>query len=200
MILYLTSTKLAFQCPRARNGCGLSGSLLRLISYRRAGRNQPYTRSTVVKMADLIGVFEEKDQAALYARYRPVYPEKVMEIISHYMDSNGCSGYERAVDVCCGSGQATMLLSKRFREVYSYDISSEQISQAQHVHRNATSNVNFAVGDAHHLPIETSSVDLLTTALGWHWLDPDKFYSEAKRVLKPRGCIAVYGLDFKVTE
>ena len=144
-------------------------------------------------MAELSGVFEDKDHAALYARYRPVYPEKVMELISHYMDSNGCSGYERAVDVCCGSGQATMLLSKRFREVYGYDISSEQISQAKRAHGNAKSNVTFAVGDAHHLPIETSSVDLLTVALGWHWLDPDKFYSEAKRVLKPRGCIAVYG-------
>ena len=164
MILYLTATSISMSA-HARKGCGLSGSLLRLISYRPAGRNQPYTHSTV-KMADLIGVFEDKDQAALYARYRPVYPEKVMELISHYMGSNGCSGYERAVDVCCGSGQATMLLSKRFQEVYGYDISSEQISQAQRAHRNATNNVTFAVGDAHHLPIETSSVDLLTTALG----------------------------------
>ena len=50
--------------------------------------------------------------------------------------------------------------------------------------------VEFKVGDAHNLPIKSSSVDLLTCAMAWHWLDAEKFYAE--RVLKPGGCLAVY--------
>ena len=29
--------------------------------------------------------------------------------------------------------------------------------------------------------------------MAWHWLDAEKFYNEAKRVLKPGGCLAIYG-------
>ena len=50
------------------------------------------------------------------------------------------------------------------------------------------------VGDAAYLPFKASTVDLVTIAQACHWLPSvDKFYSECKRVLKPRGCLAVYG-------
>ena len=49
------------------------------------------------------------------------------------------------------------------------------------------------VGDAHNLPLQSSSADLISCAMAWHWLDPEPFYREVKRVLKPKGCLAVYG-------
>ena len=116
------------------------------------------------------------------------------------MDSNHCFGYEQAIDVCCGSGQSTMLLSPLFKNVCGYDNSPAQISQAKSKHETAEGNVLFEIGDAHSLPVESSSVDLLTCAMGWHLLDPDKFYSEAKCVLKPKGCLAVYGYNVKVRD
>ena len=146
-----------------------------------------------------IGDFDDKDHAAVYGNFRPVYPETVSEIISSYMESNSCSGVEAAVDVCCGSGQSTMLLSHLFQRVRGVDKSLAQITQANAKHENSK-NVCFNVGDAQNLEVESSSVDLLTCAMGWHWLDPDTFYHEAKRVLKPRGCIAVYGYNTTVND
>ena len=43
------------------------------------------------------------------------------------------------------------------------------------------------------LLIKDSSVDLLTVCQAVHWFDLEPFYSEAKRVLKPNGIIALYG-------
>ena len=151
-------------------------------------------------MAEIIGDFTDKDHATAYGLFRPVYPLSVSQIILSYMDSNHCSGYEQAVDVCCGSGQSTMLLSPLFKNVCGYDNSPAQISQAKSKHETAEGNVTFEIGDAHFLPVESSSVDLLTCAMGWHWLAPEMFYSEAKRVLKPKGCIAVYGYNMKVRD
>lgn len=55
-------------------------------------------------------------------------------------------------------------------------------------------NVRFVVGDGMDLPVETSSANVITIAQAWHWIpDVGKFYSECNRVLKPGGCLAVYG-------
>ena len=38
--------------------------------------------------------------------------------------------------------------------------------------------------------LEANSADLITVAQALHWFDLDKFYAEARRVLKPRGVLA----------
>ena len=85
------------------------------------------------------------------------------------------------------------VLCDSFQEVIGVDISKTQIGQAtiKAAEDHSTTNIQFIVGDAHHLPIESSSIDLVTCAASWHWLDPDLFYAEAQRVLKARGCLVV---------
>ncbi len=41
--------------------------------------------------------------------------------------------------------------------------------------------------------VSANSVDLITCAQGAHWLDRDKFYAEARRVLKTKGVVCFYG-------
>ena len=142
--------------------------------------------------------FENAEISAAYGKFRLMYPKSVGGIITSYMRSNECSGFEFAVDAACGTGQSTFLLSDHFQHVVGVDISETQIEQAklkleEFENDNAKGNIEFKVDDAHNLSIESSSVDLLTCAMAWHWLDADKFYAEARRVLKPRGCLAVYG-------
>ena len=117
-------------------------------------------------------------------------------IIVDYMKSNGSLAFDFAVDVGCGSGQSTFLLCDYFNKVVGLDVSETQIQQARlklRDDKSKESEVEFIVGDAHNLPFESSSVDLLTCAMAWHWLDAEKLYDEAKRVLKPGGCLAIYG-------
>ena len=136
--------------------------------------------------------FAGREISAVYAKYRPVYPVDVMDIIINYMKANGHHSFNSALDVACGSGQSTFLLCHSFQEVIGVDVSITQVEEAKQALKE-NSNVKFMVGNAHNLPIESSSIDLLTCAMGWHWLEPEAFYSEVKRVLKPGGCIVVYG-------
>ena len=143
--------------------------------------------------------YSNKKFSELYAKFRPVYPPCVAGIITSYMKSEECSGFNIAVDVACGSGQSTFLLSDSFQKVIGVDISKTQIEQAKlKCTEDGFTNIELLTGDAHEIPVKSSSVDLLTCAMAWHWLDAEKFYAECKRVLKPQGCIAVYGHGVQV--
>lgn len=142
--------------------------------------------------------FDSDDISMKYAKFRPVYPPNVSEVIVSYMKSKG---NDVALDVGCGSGQSTFLLCESFKKVIGLDISKTQLEQAKLKCADVfpqVSNVEFIIGDAHNLPIETSSVDLVTCGAAWHWLDADLFYAETKRVLKQGGCLAVYGYGMRV--
>ena len=148
-----------------------------------------------------ISRFTSKGLSATYAKYRPVYSKDVLNIITQYMKCEGNPGFNTALDVACGSGQSTFFLCGSFQRVIGVDVSETQIEEAKiKKESSGYSKVEFKVGDAHNLPIETSSVDLLTCAMAWHWLDAEAFYTEAKRVLKPGGCLAVYGHGVNVDD
>ena len=150
---------------------------------------------TSINMAS-IRLYEEPKHAAAYATFRPTYPEIIYDTVSTFIKKYDCSGFDVAVDVACGSGQSTFPLCSQFQRVIGVDISEAQIINARaKVTENlqGSKNIEFIVGDAHDLPLESSSADLITCATAWHWLDPELFYREAKRILKPKGCLAVYG-------
>ena len=50
-------------------------------------------------------------------------------------------------------------------------------------------NVEFHVCPAEDLPLSVGSCDLVTCATAWHWLDAEKFYKEATRVLRQPGVL-----------
>ena len=144
-----------------------------------------------------IRLFEEAAHAAAYAAFRPTYPRAVLDVISSFIKRNFGPGFGVAVDVGCGSGQSTFFLSDLFQKVVGVDISAAQIANARAKCSTKqlpnAKQVEFKTGSAQELPVETSSADLVTCAQAWHWLDPEVLYVEAKRVLRPRGCLAVYG-------
>ena len=143
-----------------------------------------------------IRLFEGSAHAAAYAAFRPSYPPSVLETISSFITTHRGSGFNVAVDVACGSGQSSFFLSQRFRRVVGVDISEAQVANAQAkcpVNLPGGKEIEFKVGSSDKLPVESSSVDLVTCAQAWHWLEPETLYAEAKRVLNPRGTLAVYG-------
>ena len=54
-------------------------------------------------------------------------------------------------------------------------------------------SLNDRVGTADELPFPDGSVDLLTATTAAHWFDAERFIKEATRVLKLRGCLALFG-------
>jgi SAM-dependent methyltransferase len=123
--------------------------------------------------------------AGSYTRYRPSYPSVLFDYLARE-----APGRERAWDCATGGGQAAIRLAERFEEVWATDASPEQIENAV-----SRPNVRYSVAAADASGLEEKSVELVTVAQAMHWLPFEPFYAEARRVLKPRGIVAVWSYD-----
>jgi SAM-dependent methyltransferase len=120
--------------------------------------------------------------AAAYARARPTYPRALFARLAALAPAT-----ERAWDAGTGSGQAAVGLTAHFGAVVATDASAEQVSRARR-HRR----VSYAVALAESSGLADASCDLLTAAQALHWFDVPRFWDEARRVLRPRGVVAVW--------
>jgi SAM-dependent methyltransferase len=119
-------------------------------------------------------------QAADYAIFRPGYPQKLFIYLGSVAPSR-----QLAWDCGTGNGQAAVGLASVFDRVIATDASEKQIANAQpHEH------VEYRVAPAENSGIESETVDLIMVAQALHWFDLNRFYAEARRVLKPGGVLA----------
>ena len=140
-----------------------------------------------------IRLFEDTTQARRYSQFRPAYPQQLLDIITGFIVKNG-GGFGLAVDVACGTGHSTFPLRSHFTHCLGTDISEAQVQYARQKGKELDAlNVEFKVASATNLPVEDASVDFVSCAEAWHWLEPEALYREVNRVLKPGGCLAVYG-------
>ncbi|MGD9537765.1 MAG: class I SAM-dependent methyltransferase [Alphaproteobacteria bacterium] len=125
-------------------------------------------------------------RAAAYAAFRPSYPEALADRLAGLAPARLL-----ALDVGCGSGQLSTLLAARFDRVVATDASAAQIENAAPHPR-----VAYRCAPAEASGLDDASVDLITAAQAAHWFGLDAFYREVRRVLVPRGAIALisYGV------
>lgn len=122
-------------------------------------------------------------QSGDYAAFRPTYPDALFDWLT-----SQCPEHELAWDCATGNGQAAAGLSPHFKKVIATDASAEQIA-----HASGPDNVTFQVAQAESSDLKNGSADLVTVAQAAHWFDLPAFYTEVRRVLKPRGVIALWG-------
>src|ERR1700722_9687450 len=120
--------------------------------------------------------------AAQYAAFRPGYPDALFAWLAATAPS-------RVVvwDCACGSGQASQGLARHFDHVIATDASEAQIKLAE-----PDAKIDYRVALAEKSGLDDQSVDLVTSAQAAHWFKHEAFYEEARRVLKPRGLIALW--------
>lgn len=121
-------------------------------------------------------------QAADYTRYRPGYPEELFAWLAAQAPAR-----DAAWDCGTGSGQAALGLAPLFARVIATDPSARQIAHAAPHPR-----IEYRVAPAEASGIDAASVDLVTVAQAIHWFDLDRFFAEARRVLRPGGVIAAW--------
>lgn len=125
-----------------------------------------------------------------YADFRPNYPAELFDWLATLVPRGSA-----VWDCAAGNGQATVDLAKRFDRVIATDASREQIASARPI-----SNVEFRVAPAEESGLPDESVDLITVAQALHWFDFDRFYAEARRVLKPKGVLAAWTYGINLVE
>jgi ubiquinone/menaquinone biosynthesis C-methylase UbiE len=125
--------------------------------------------------------------ASRYADFRPHYPAELFDHLATIVPRNS-----RVWDCACGNGQATLDLGGRFDSVVATDASREQIASA-----TPHPNVEYRVAPAEQSGLADASIDLITVAQALHWFDFERFYAEARRVLRPGGFLAAwaYGIN-----
>eukprot|EP00744_Colponema_vietnamica_P025502 GILI01037515.1.p1 GENE.GILI01037515.1~~GILI01037515.1.p1 ORF type:complete len:302 (-),score=53.50 GILI01037515.1:222-1079(-) len=133
---------------------------------------------TVDGKTDLFG-----NQAQLYASFRPRYPAFFVEDILAY-----AQGSDLLVDVATGSGQVAVPFSEHFSRIIGIDTSESQLQHAQQ-----KDNIEYKLGLAYPLSLESGVADVITVGQALHWFDIPAYFAEVKRVLKPEGVAAILG-------
>ncbi len=124
--------------------------------------------------------------ASGYHAFRPGYPPALFAWLASVSP-----GRERAVDLGCGTGQASVALASHFAGVIAVDPSREQIAHAEpHV------RVSYLVAPAEATGLADETADLVVAAQALHWFDPARLHPELARIARPGAVFAAftYGL------
>jgi len=126
--------------------------------------------------------------SSLYDRARISYPTKLIDDIVNY---SGIGQEGTILDVGCGTGQATLLLAQKGYKVTGLDISQDMINVAK---EKCTSfpKVSFSVGTFEDVDFSDASLDIITSGMAWHWINPEGREEKAYRILKSGGTLALF--------
>lgn len=92
-----------------------------------------------------------------------------------------------ALDLGAGTGKFTRSLAERDLDV----VAVEPLPEMRAVLETALPAVRALIGSGEQIPIQDASVDLVTVAQAWHWMDVERTTREIARVLRPGGSLAL---------
>lgn len=121
----------------------------------------------------------ENNKAGIYKMCRKDYPPILEEIRG--------DSFNKLLDAGCGTAPMISLLSEEYPDAHftGLDLTPEMISQAK---KKKIANAEFVVGDCENMPFEDGSFDVVINSQSFHhYPDPQAFFNEVARVLKPGG-------------
>jgi len=118
--------------------------------------------------------------AESYDKIRPSYPEDALDFALQDQPTN-------AVDIGCGSGIFTEQLVARGLDVSAVDPSADMLT----VLNKRLPDVLTMCASGEATGLGENSVDLVTYAQAWHWVDHPKASAEAARLLHDRGWLTL---------
>lgn len=121
--------------------------------------------------------------ARLYANSRNIYPDDFFETLN----SLGVGrGGQKILDIGTGTGVLPLNMAKYGGEYVGADLSAEMTEQAE-IACAGISNVKFLTADAHDLPFENGSFDVVTALQCWVYFDKSRLIPELSRVIRSGG-------------
>ena len=100
---------------------------------------------------------------------------------------------DRVLDVATGTGHTAFAFAPHVREVIATDVTPEMLSEAEKLRsESGMRNVEFRIADAHDLPFDDESFDVVTCRrAAHHFVDIDRALREMRRVLRPGGRLVI---------
>lgn len=110
-------------------------------------------------------------------------------LVSRLLENMDCG--LRVLDLGCGYGLNSIMLSGQTNEVWAIDIAQERIAQATKniKQENLSDRVFVRRMDAHHLDFQDGWFDLILANSVLLWVDKERVLQQCRRVLKPGGRI-----------
>ena len=190
-----------------------------LVEDRRMGKNAFYRLTAPPELMDLLRqasselpeAAHDQDALRLVLRKRTdtmrrYFDELAGKFGRQYVPGRSWKGIAEALlklmppmviaDLGAGEGTISQLMAQRAKRVIAIDNSEKMVEfGAELAKEHGIANLEYRLGDLEDVPIRTGTVDLafLSQALH-HAVHPERAISEAYRILKPRGRIAVLDL------
>lgn len=121
-----------------------------------------------------------------YDDIRPGYPDPVISLLDNA---------QRIADVGCGTGKLTAQLANAGHTMVAVDPSAFMTKAFSQLHPQ----IPLWRATAEATGLQTSSVDAISCAQTWHWVDPIQASQEWDRVIVPGGCALLVWNTIDVT-
>ena len=121
------------------------------------------------------------------AEYDDVRPEYDPESLRRAEEVLGLTAESCVIDLAAGSGKLTRPLVARFAEV----VAVEPNDSMRVVLAGRSAGVKVLAGTAERMPLPDDSADAVFVGDAFHWFDGPAAVAELRRVLRPRGGVAL---------
>jgi SAM-dependent methyltransferase len=125
--------------------------------------------------------------ATLYDEARPGYPERLFDDLASL---SGTGSGARALEIGCGTGQATLPLAQRGYRVLCVEL-GENLARVARGKLADHPNAQVLASSFEEWPPEEGAFDLVVSATAFHWVDPQVRYRKSALALRPGGSLAL---------
>jgi SAM-dependent methyltransferase len=136
------------------------------------------------------GRFTERARA--YAATRPRHPPAA---IAYVLEGFGNPAAINLADLGSGTGLSSLSFAEAGVNVWGVE-PNEAMRDAAEPHPRVVS-VNAT---AEHTTLANASIDIVTACTAWHWFDHGIVVDEVRRILRPRGRLAILEINFDETD
>ena len=127
------------------------------------------------------------DRVEDYIKYRPHYPQQIIEILENKIELNVSSV---VADIGSGTGISTGLFLNNANKVFAVEPNKEMRKAAALIYINE-SKFTSVNGTAENSNLEEHTIDIIICAQAFHWFNIPETKKEFKRILKTNGHIVL---------
>jgi SAM-dependent methyltransferase len=132
------------------------------------------------------------ERARSYARTRPMHPPSAIDYV---LDGFGEPQQIRIADLGSGTGLSSRAFADAGAHVWAVEPNAAMRDAADPHER-----IISVAASAEATTLADASVDIVTACSAWHWFDHAIVLDEVKRILTPRGRLAILEIHFDETD